>query len=612
MNQDLIGELEKPSQDLLIKAIGDERATKHKIGDKVTFGGKKYLVVLKNNKREYQYIGDEKKGESNQTTLEPRRIYEALPKTELDPNGFIPLKSLGSNMVLCEKNNKRFVRKSGTSIGHTATEALAMALYNKLGVPVPKCQFNLKNGLMYNTFIEGMEIRVLKKGTDAYNKTKEALQKGFAVDALLGNTDVIGPKGNNVLCTFTGDEAIPIRTNLGSIFDFKNDGRSRMYGDDILDFDSLRDPKVNKEAAEFFSDISDNDIYNQLRTIQSEFKQQVVKLGAMKDGLGTIVNTKRLANTLKSKFQKAIELFEHRARIEREGVEEYLSKKMEATPYNVETNTGDDYIIDGITVPSSIGESFQKINNTLNMSAADYLCIENGLFNYSPLQINGRNETLNSDQIEFARMTGLNTMQIQALNTALNGASNGINRFMAQELLEGSAIHNGMMVLEEGKSFDVNSSLKVNNLYKKYFDRTINKPELQKLQNLVYTKVLLSAFASAEYNHYDKESSFVANEFNQVNVFFNDNEDPSKISEVFKKGQLVASCTCTTGSEERNSGEKVGSVITKNYTSGIRTKKINPSSKGFLTKPFKPAYVNKSTFNQALGVLTVSLDTIKY
>lgn len=167
--------------------------------------------------------------------------------------------STGAELVE-DTAGRRYVRKGGASADHVRSEFAADRIYAAFGLDVPR-------GALYNAtgnspvklteFIEGKEFSSLtgKAKADAI----EALKKGFAVDALLGNWDVVGMSGDNVL--WTGTRAL--RIDNGGALSYRAQGGLKSadeWNEYPLEIHSMRESAQGKGV---FGSLSIYDIARQ-------------------------------------------------------------------------------------------------------------------------------------------------------------------------------------------------------------------------------------------------------------------------------------------------------------------------------------------------------------
>jgi hypothetical protein len=181
----------------------------------------------------------------------------------------MPVRNLGGSTgaMLMEDpvEKRRYVVKTGVSQEHIREEQTADVLYRAAGLQVPEGRLAMRGGQLVKLteFVEGETLgSYLGKATPAQAKAvKQQLQKGFAVDALLGNYDVIGMDADNVLIDKDG---VPWRIDNGGSLRFRARGGAKTdwsaYPKELW---SMRDPKLNPRAAEMFGDMDFFDLADQ-------------------------------------------------------------------------------------------------------------------------------------------------------------------------------------------------------------------------------------------------------------------------------------------------------------------------------------------------------------
>lgn len=157
-----------------------------------------------------------------------------------------------------------YVRKRGNSPGHLEEEATADALYQRLGVPVPDFRVyrddNNKAKYKLSRYIEGKSLADIQGNPELFASVKAKLAEHFHVDALLGNWDVIGLSADNILVDASGT---PYRIDNGGALRYRAQGalkRPELWSSGgCVDFWTMRDPKINPQAARVFDGVSFDD-----------------------------------------------------------------------------------------------------------------------------------------------------------------------------------------------------------------------------------------------------------------------------------------------------------------------------------------------------------------
>lgn len=163
-------------------------------------------------------------------------------------------------------DGSRFYVKKGQTKDHVRNEMLAASLYALAGAPT----------LTYRP-VEGgahvaTEMAKLDK-THSHKLSEAELKKAredFAVHAWTGNYDAVGTGGDN-LGTIGG---VPTSLDLGGALEYRAQGKPKgeMFGDDVKEFDGMRNPAINPWAAQVYGAMTD-----------SELKQSVMKVAKISD-----------------------------------------------------------------------------------------------------------------------------------------------------------------------------------------------------------------------------------------------------------------------------------------------------------------------------------------
>ncbi len=201
---------------------------------------------------------------------EPPPVAEPDPEPEpepadtwpADPNKLRVVRTLGGSTgaeLVEDAAGNRYVRKRGANAEHLRSEVTADLTYRAFDVPVPEPRLYETAGgpVKLARFIEGKTLGQLRKDNPKLAREAEAkLRDHFAVDALLGNWDVIGMSADNVL---VDAEGTPWRIDNGGSLDYRAQGGKKtpdQWNANPIDLWSIRDPKVNPSAAGVFHQVT--------------------------------------------------------------------------------------------------------------------------------------------------------------------------------------------------------------------------------------------------------------------------------------------------------------------------------------------------------------------
>ena len=184
--------------------------------------------------------------------------------------------STGAKLVRDPKTGKKYVLKKGANQGHLREEAIADELYRAAGIDVPE-------GVLYETSDGPVKLTLFEDDTTAFRnltgaklaKASDDLAENFAMDALLGNWDVVGMSGDNVLVTKGGKV---LRIDNGGSLRYRAMGSLKsadQWTDEVLELKTMRDAATNPQTAKAFGKLSDEDVARQIRKL-ADRKSQIL------------------------------------------------------------------------------------------------------------------------------------------------------------------------------------------------------------------------------------------------------------------------------------------------------------------------------------------------
>ena len=135
----------------------------------------------------------------------------------------------------------------------------------------------------------------VKKASSATALSKvDGVYSGFAVDAWLGNWDVIGMGLDNLQI---GPDGKAHRVDAGGSLEYRAQGAKKEFGHEVTEINSLLDPKINPHAAAVFKKITQADITASVAKVASVSDAQIRAL-VFEFGPGSAADKKKLAETL--------------------------------------------------------------------------------------------------------------------------------------------------------------------------------------------------------------------------------------------------------------------------------------------------------------------------
>lgn len=181
--------------------------------------------------------------------------------------------STGAELVRDPATGSLYVRKRGANEAHLREEMTADAVYRALGTNVPEFQqYRDRNGRLVklSRFVEGA-TSLGDLAPAARAKAIKELQQGFAVDALLGNWDVIGLGEDNVLI---GKDGTVYRIDNGGAMRFRAQGQPKddaAFNAGVVDLWGMRNRDLNGSAAKVFGALGPADIAKQARAVVAKW-----------------------------------------------------------------------------------------------------------------------------------------------------------------------------------------------------------------------------------------------------------------------------------------------------------------------------------------------------
>jgi len=175
---------------------------------------------------------------------------------------------------------RRFVVKRGASAAHVAAEASADAAYAAAGVAVPAVHL-YAGGTKVSEYVDGVTLAEYmdRASTALASEMREKIARGFVVDALLGNWDVIGLSQDNIIVRPDGT---PVRIDNGGSLGYRAQGeRKKFYswGGVVAELAAMRDREVNHSAAAIFDGLDDMSVEVQIRSLLPKTDEIIAAVG---------------------------------------------------------------------------------------------------------------------------------------------------------------------------------------------------------------------------------------------------------------------------------------------------------------------------------------------
>ncbi len=173
-----------------------------------------------------------------------------------------------------DPSGKQWVKKDGPGPNQLRNEVSTDAAYRAAGALTPKSGIvETANGpVKFSEFIHGaQELGQWRKTASIadINAMHKEIGKNFVLDAVLANRDVIGEGSNNILIK----DGVPYRIDNGGGLRYRAQGKLKdpahggVFGEKVLELQTMRDPTVNKETAGVFLHLTDKEIHNQIKDV---------------------------------------------------------------------------------------------------------------------------------------------------------------------------------------------------------------------------------------------------------------------------------------------------------------------------------------------------------
>lgn len=169
-------------------------------------------------------------------------------------------------------------------------EVLAAKLYTALGLNAQDAKLVTKDGKV------GIASRWqdVKKATPKELTQTPGVLAGFAADAWLANWDVVGLGYDNLQVDEKGNA---MRVDAGGSLMYRAQGGKKAFGETVTELDSLRDAKLNPQAAAVFGGMSQADITASVAKV-AQISDAQIRILVNSHGPGTKAERKALADTL--------------------------------------------------------------------------------------------------------------------------------------------------------------------------------------------------------------------------------------------------------------------------------------------------------------------------
>lgn len=204
-----------------------------------------------------------------------------------------------------DADGKKWYVKFPQSTSHAKNELLASKLYGLAGIETPELKLVNDEGHIgiASAFAEG-----LKTNKDAIQEGAAGAREGFGADAWLANWDSVGLLYDNMLLDQDG-KAVRIDPGGSLIYRAQGGPKGAAFGNKVTEIDSLRDPKVNAQAASVFGGMTDADLKTSVAPVLA-ISKDAIRQAVMEYGPGGKSEREALADKLIARQRDLARRFE--------------------------------------------------------------------------------------------------------------------------------------------------------------------------------------------------------------------------------------------------------------------------------------------------------------
>lgn len=196
------------------------------------------------------------------------------------------------------------------------SEVLAAKLYALAGLSAQDCMVVTKGG---KPAIATKWVEIKKAGTAAALAKVPGALEGFAVDAWLGNWDVVGLSLDNLQI---GPDGKAHRVDAGGSLEYRAQGEKKPFGAKVDEIDTLRDAAKNSKAAAVFGKMTEADITASVAKVLA-IDDAAIRAMVTEHGPGDEAARKALADTL---IARKADLFKRYPKAAKPGAKKALDR----------------------------------------------------------------------------------------------------------------------------------------------------------------------------------------------------------------------------------------------------------------------------------------------
>ena len=223
-------------------------------------------------------------------------VAAAAPSTKVPESTLKKIgEKLGSNagyQAVDSEGNKKYVKLS-KSDNHANNEVCAAKLYELAGAGVVKYNLLERDDGKLGTVTDwDSSLKPIDMKNPAAIKAE---RENFAVHAWLANWDSVGLAHDNAA---TLPDGTPVTMDVGGAMLYRAQGEDKKtWGPDAIEWESMRNPAVNKEAASVYGGMTDEELKNSAKKLAG-IKDEDIKALVAANGPGDDAAKAKLAETL--------------------------------------------------------------------------------------------------------------------------------------------------------------------------------------------------------------------------------------------------------------------------------------------------------------------------
>ena len=200
-------------------------------------------------------------------------------KIEKPLGGSNDAKLVTVNSSVVGQDKKYVMKRYGGNEDRARTEAVANALYRSFrdansGYPTPGTVVHPYEGkdALFTEYEKNGTLLSDITNSKQLDEAEDSLRSNFVTDAWLGNWDVVGLNRDNVI--YNPLTANVKRIDNGGALTYRAQGapKGNDFGPKVKEIDSLRDPDVNRQSAQVFASLTNQQLVDQMTRFESQWK----------------------------------------------------------------------------------------------------------------------------------------------------------------------------------------------------------------------------------------------------------------------------------------------------------------------------------------------------